>query len=139
MMVWSERYPSVAALRREVDALVESFVEVLLARVPADELRGIYLKGSAKKEWTSPVDYVPELSDVDIHVFFRDAADVERRLGSTEVALGIQSDVEERYLSKVASPVHFPRPQVVILNYVLQQPERKTAHLLPFLSADLSA
>lgn len=29
---------------------------------------GIYGKGSAFKEWSSPLDYVPEISDLDIHI-----------------------------------------------------------------------
>ena len=122
MEPWSDRYPDVETLRREVDALAESFVEALLARAPADDVRGIYLKGSARKDWASPVDYVPELSDVDIHIFFREAADGRRRLGSASLGLEVQAEVEQAYLRKIASPVHFPRPQLVVLNDLLEQP-----------------
>ena len=65
---WPVNYPSKSALRREVQAAIDSWVEVLLDRLPDGAVRGIYFKGSAQKAWDSPVDYVPELSDVDLHL-----------------------------------------------------------------------
>lgn len=41
------------------DALVDRF---------GDRISHIWVKGSAQKRWDGPVDYVPELSDVDIHL-----------------------------------------------------------------------
>ncbi len=120
---WTDGYPSAVSLRQEVDAMLESFVEVLLDRIPDAEVAGIYFKGSAQKHWDSPVDYVPELSDVDIHLLFRDASDAPRRLGSVEAGLAIQYRVEEAYHAKVASPIHVPRPQLTILNNLLQDPD----------------
>lgn len=119
---WTDRYPSPESLRREVSAMVESFVEVLLDRIPASEIAGIYFKGSAQKDWDSPVDYVPELSDVDIHLLFRDSSDIGRRL-TIEGALGIQSQVEDVYRKKAPSPIHIPRPQITMLNHLLQEPD----------------
>ena len=52
--------------------MVASIVEALLRQIPSSEVAGIYFKGSAQKRWDSPVDYVPEVSDVDIHVLLRD-------------------------------------------------------------------
>ena len=64
---WNHHYPDPGKLRHEINHMADSFVEVLLDDIPSQEIRGIYLKGSAQKEWDSPVDYVPEISDVDIH------------------------------------------------------------------------
>ncbi len=65
---WPDDYPDKTALKREARAMAEAFAEALLAHVPSEHVAGIYWKGSAQKEWTTPIDYVPELSDVDIHV-----------------------------------------------------------------------
>jgi len=120
---WTDRFPDQAALRAEVRALVEAFVEVILARIPHDEIAAIYFKGSARKQWDSPLDYVPEISDVDIHLLMRNEGDVERRLGAVAQTLPFAADVERAYLAKVKSPLHFPRPQVTIVNKLLSDPD----------------
>ena len=117
--VWSSHYPDPGALKLEALHMVEAFTKVLLEEVPRSQIEGIYCKGSVLKDWDSPLDYVPELSDVDIHLLFRDDGAEEEYLGSIERALHIQAAVEERYLSKVPQPLHVPRPQLVILNRLL--------------------
>ena len=101
--------------------MAEAYVETLLDVIPPTEIRGIYLKGSARKKWDSPIDYVPEVSDVDMHIdFHRDEAWPEY-LGTVDQALRVQSGAERRYLSKVRSPLHTPRPQVLVLNQVMSE------------------
>ncbi len=119
---WTDKYPSAEALRREVSAMVDTWVEVLLDRIPRSEIAGIYLKGSAQKNWDSPVDYVPELSDVDIHLLFRDSSCVGKWL-TVENALEIQALVEDAYRKKISSPLHVPRPQLTLLNHLKEDPE----------------
>lgn len=102
--------------------MVETWVEVLLDRLPRSEIAGIYFKGSAQKDWDSPLDYVPELSDVDLHLLFRDSSHVERRL-TVESALEIQALVEDSYAKKVRAPIHVPRPQLMILNHLMEEPD----------------
>ena len=94
--------------------MVEAFTEVLLEEVPRSEIEGIYCKGSVLKDWDSPLDYVPELSDVDIHLLLCDDGAEERYLGSVEQALRIQSRVEERYFSRAPQRLHVPRTQLLI-------------------------
>jgi len=118
---WDDSYPDQEVLKTEVDSLVQAFVGVLLEEIPRAEVEGIYFKGSAQKEWESPLDYVPELSDVDIHLLFADDLAVERHLGSARQALHIQSQVEGKYFSKVANPLHIPRPQLIVLNLLWRQ------------------
>ena len=120
---WPDDYPSPASVRKEVDAMVASIAEALLRRIPASQIAGIYFKGSAQRRWDSLLDYVPEISDVDVHVLFRDDESVARRLGTVEEALAIQSHIEAAYRAKVASPLHTPRPQLTILNHLLRDPE----------------
>src|SRR5699024_3931053 len=71
---WSDRYTDPAAIRREADAMSSAYVTAMREAIPDDQIEGIYLKGSATKPWESPLDYVPELSDVDIHLLLRDGA-----------------------------------------------------------------
>lgn len=118
---WDDHYPEKAVLRREVRCMADSFAEVLLEAIAEPEIAGIYLKGSAQKDWDSPIDYVPELSDVDIHLLFADDALVEKHLGTSEQAMRIQAEVEKRYFRKLVDPVHVARPQLIVLNQLVKQ------------------
>ena len=101
--------------------MVESFVEVLLAEIPSGKIQGMYLKGSGQKAWDSPIDYVPEISDVDIHVQFYDDDAWRGRLGVFDQAMKIHREVERAYLSRVREPLHLPRPQLIVVNRMVQQ------------------
>lgn len=116
---WGSRYPDPRILKTETACMAEAFTEVLLEEIPNSEIEGIYCKGSAVKDWDSPLDYVPEMSDVDIHILFRDDSAEDRYLGSVGQAVHVQARVEERYFSKVPQPLHVPRPQLLVLNRLL--------------------
>ena len=68
--------------------MAKCFRDELLHLIPEGEIRAIYLKGSAVKAWESPLDYVPEISDVDMHVWFRDDPSWSRYLGTVSQAPG---------------------------------------------------
>ncbi len=116
---WSGQYPDPRVLKTEAFFMAEAFAEVLLEEIPNPDIEGIYCKGSVMKDWDSPLDYVPELSDVDIHLLFHDDSSIERYLGSVVQAVHIQSRIEERYFSKVPGPLHVPMPQLTLLNDLL--------------------
>jgi len=118
---WDERYPDPAALRREVECMVTSYVDALFGKIPEAEVAGIYFKGSAQKEWDSPLDYVPELSDVDVHLLFDEDEAEAKYLGTPEQALELQAAAEAAYFAGVPDPVHVPRPQLLILNSVISE------------------
>ena len=120
---WNHHYPDPVMLRHEINRMADSFVEVLLDDIPSQEIRGIYLKGSAQKDWDTPVDYVPEISDVDIHIKFSSDAHWRQFVGTVPQGMAIQRKVESLYLSKVAQPVHTPRPQLVIFNKMVHEIE----------------
>ena len=120
---WNHHYPDPEMLRDEINHMADSFVEVLLDDIPSQEIRGIYLKGSAQKEWDTPVDYVPELSDVGIHIKFYSDALWPQYVGTVPQAMAIQRKVESLYLSKVAHPVHTPRPQLLVVNKIVDEIE----------------
>ena len=132
---WNAHYPDPQRLRHEINSIAESFVEVLLDEIPPREIRGVYLKGSGHKEWDSPIDYVPEISDVDIHIQFHDGAVWRQYMGTVPQAMGIQRKVESLYLSKLSEPLHMPRPQLMIVNKLMHELEfvhsrRRTVRVL---------
>ena len=132
---WNAHYPDPQRLRHEANCMAESFAEVLLDAIPPDRIQGVYLKGSAQKPWDSPIDYVPEIGDVDVHIQFY-ADDASRHyLGTVPKAMEIQRQVEVRYRSKVDQPLHTPRPQLVVVNdfvrkQVFVHSPRSTARVL---------
>jgi hypothetical protein len=133
--LWSSHYPDPRVLKTEAVCMMEAFREVLLEEIPNSEIEGIYCKGSVLKDWDSSLDYVPELSDVDIHLLFHDDVAFEKYLGSVAQAMHIQSRVEERYFSKVPEPLHVLLPQLTLLNDLLHDgdyvhPPRKTVSVL---------
>ncbi len=113
MSTWPEDCPP-ERLRAETVAMAAAWAEVLVARLPG-RVRGVYWKGSALKAWDSPIDYVPGLSDVDIHLLLTDDAD-EAQLDSMDVALEVNAAVLEAYAARLPDPLHIPKPQLVIAN-----------------------
>ena len=63
---WDDGYPDPSIVRSEVEAMVDA-VTGALTETLGDALTGLWLKGSVSRTWDSPLDYVPELSDVDFH------------------------------------------------------------------------
>lgn len=101
-------------LRLETRAMADAWVEVLTARL-GTRVRAIHWKGSALKAWDSPIDYVPGLSDVDIHLLLADDGD-EAALDALDVALEVNARVLEAFRRRVPDPLHVPKPQLVIAN-----------------------
>ena len=107
----------------EAECLAECFRDQLLALIPAEEIRAIYLKGSVVKPWESPLDYVPEVSDVDLHVWFHDDAAWPRYLGTVPQALAVQEGVEALFAARIPQPLHEPRPQLIVMNKMMAERE----------------
>ena len=103
--------------------MAECFRDRLLEVIPRTEIRGIYFKGSAVKDWETPLDYVPEVSDVDMHIWFHDDAAWPRYLGTVHQALEVSAGVEALFAARMAHPLHEPRPQLVILNKMMAEIE----------------
>ena len=83
---------------------------------------GIYAKGSATRAWDTVIDYVPEISDVDIHVWLVDEPSAQPVLQDLDVALAIQADLERRYKEAIHVPLHVPRPQIMLLKTLAEDP-----------------
>jgi hypothetical protein len=118
---WPADYPA-STLRAETRAMADAWVEVLLARLPTGALRGVHLKGSTVKPWDSPIDYVPHMSDVDVHVLLA-ADEDESYLDGIDIALEVNVAVLAAYRRRVPSALHLPRPQMVIANRLDHDPD----------------
>jgi hypothetical protein len=94
-----------------ISAVTEALIEAF-----GDALAGLWLKGSGAKPWDSPLDYVPEISDVDFHV--RVSGPDAAKSGEIDFALALHAAVEERFLAAVPSPTHTPRPQFLSIDQV---------------------
>lgn len=117
--VWPAACPP-ERLRLETRAMADAWVEVLTDRL-GSRVRAIHWKGSALKAWDSPIDYVPGLSDVDIHLLLADKAD-EAALDAVDVALEVNAAVLEDFRRRVPDPLHVPKPQLVIANRLDREP-----------------
>lgn len=124
MRTWDETYPSKTQLRLETEAMQQSALEALLYSLGEQAFVGIYAKGSAVKAWDSPLDYVPELSDVDLQLALQDPD----TLNNLELALGIQADLERRFFARVPQPLHLPRPQIQVINRHLDSKTFSPSH-----------
>ena len=120
---WDSRYPDRDRLRMEAECLSECFRDQLLSLIPEGEIRAIYLKGSVVKRWESALDYVPEVSDVDMHVWFHDDAAWPKYLGTVPQALEVQRGVEARFAARISRPLHEPRPQLIVMNKMMAEHE----------------
>jgi hypothetical protein len=99
--------------------MAEAWAEVLVGRLPPRAVRGVYFKGSALKPWDSPIDYVPGLSDVDVHVLLGDDRD-EAHLNAIDIALEVNAAVLATYRRRAPAALHLPRPQLVLANRLEQ-------------------
>lgn len=121
-VTWDSSYPDPARLRREVDAMIAAYVDTLLDATPQGKIVGIYLKGSARKTWDTPLDYVPEVSDVDIHIMLETEA-AASYLMPIDRAVEIAAAAMRRYREAITDPLHVPRPQLLIANFLYSQPD----------------
>lgn len=101
--------------RRDVDAAITVWREVIEERL-GDRIMYAVLKGSATKPWETPADYVPVISDLDIHIGTKGGQPLfppsrEGFLYSLDTA----RIIEERFLELCPRHLHIPRPQVVVM------------------------
>ncbi|MBY8998426.1 MAG: hypothetical protein KGD60_11900 [Candidatus Thorarchaeota archaeon] len=103
---------------------IECALEVWAGTLPqffGSRLEYVYAKGSATKPWDSHIDYVPTISDVDIHIGLKDD---EPLLGNTpddfDLAVSLSRQCEEEFLRRRPNHLHVPRMQVIETRFLLQ-------------------
>jgi hypothetical protein len=125
--------------------MADAFVNALFEVLARDDVRSITAKGSSRKPWDSPIDYVPEFSDVDIHVLFTAPPDPDRYYLSLEQGLRMQESLEQGYSRRVPNPIHIPRLQFIPVNVMEREPlfvpsPASTVHVLygePYLPPEI--
>lgn len=109
-------------LRDEVEACIEVWGEIF-TRLFDDRVEYAYARGSAIKDWDTPIDYVPLLSDVDIHIKLTGASKLfEWADDPFHRSVTVSQAYEGKYLERIPEPVHIPRTQLVVLNSLLEDP-----------------
>lgn len=108
--------PIAEALRVEAEGMAHAYVSALSSAAPDGAIAGVYAKGSTCRPWNSLIDYVPELSDVDIHV--RLARGYEGLADSIDFALDVGEAALAEYVDRFPSHRHIPRPQVTFLQHL---------------------
>jgi hypothetical protein len=93
-----------------------------------NELVYAYAKGSALKQWESAIDYVPILSDVDIHLKVKDMFQFQEIL-TLEKAFSFSEKYKQVFETKQKNKtnifsqiIHLPRFQIMIMNQLLEDP-----------------
>ena len=118
----ASQYP-LTRIRKEVDSCIEIWKTVLEDWFPV-ELEYAYAKGSCIKLWDSPIDYVPILSDVDIHIKqVNNIYPFENSFNGFKDALKLSEVYEDRFLEMHPDPLHIPRTQIVRVDPHLDDPE----------------
>lgn len=104
--------------REDVECALEIWGEIL-PKFFDSRLEYIYAKGSATKSWDSHVDYVPIVSDVDIHV---KTVDDDELFGHNKDAfdLGMKLSLhcEDEFLRRKPDHLHVPRMQVTEIHFL---------------------
>ncbi|MHA1935618.1 MAG: hypothetical protein ACW97A_10065 [Candidatus Thorarchaeota archaeon] len=99
--------------RADVETCIEVWKEIL-ERL---DIEYAYAKGSATKKWESPIDYVPEISDVDIHIFLKDDTSLLQPSNEFADAMNLSATYERRFHEVQQEPLHMPRSQIMLISH----------------------
>ena len=106
--------------RDDTRVAMEVWAEIL-PQFFGSRLEYVYVKGSALKPWDSHIDYVPTISDVDIHLGLKDDQPL---FGNTpndfDTAVSLSRQCEEEFLRRRPDHLHVPRMQVIETRFLLQ-------------------
>jgi hypothetical protein len=98
----------------------------LLPEFLGSRLESMYTKGSASKPWDSHIDYVPTISDVDIHITLKNDKPLFSSYSEDfDKAIEISRQCEEEFIRRRPNHLHIPRMQVIETRF-LQQHDRYT-------------
>ena len=99
--------------KKDVEAAITVWGELIPERM-GDRIHYAMLKGSVLKSWESLVDYVPVISDLDIHIgTINDQPIFPQNRNGFLYSLETTKLYEERFNALRPDHIHIPRPQVV--------------------------
>jgi len=102
--------PKTLELRQEIDIALQIWKELLEDKA----IDYAYVTGSAVKPWDSMIDYVPEISDVDLHLKF--TTDTRYMFTDLQEVSEMTQYYETRFYEQIPEAIHLPRFQLVHLN-----------------------
>jgi len=99
--------------RNDVESCIEIWTDIFEENYN-EKIEYMYSKGSATKEWESLIDYVPIISDVDIHIKIHEDATLFENLTDAFInSIGISQTYEDIFVEKNTNHLHVPRTQIV--------------------------
>lgn len=106
--------------KADTNCAVEIWAEIL-PQFFGSRLDYVYAKGSALKNWDSHIDYVPTISDVDIHIGLKDDEPLFRNNPDDfDLAVSLSRQCEDEFLRRRPNNFHIPRMQVIETRFLLQ-------------------
>lgn len=116
-------------LKRDIDIAIVTWKNLLI-KYSQHEIEYIYVKGSSVKTWDSNIDYVPQLSDIDIHIKVKDDKTSSLMNPTVEQSLLFSREFEENFKNTCINLkhqfIHIPRIQIVIINKISKKLEQFT-------------
>ncbi len=100
--------------REDIEIAISIWTDILSSK--DRRVKAAYVKGSAIKVWESPIDYVPFVSDLDIHVHLPEGASLFHPQEYFLDAMDISEEYEARFIETHPDCLHTPRPQVLPVN-----------------------
>ena len=104
--------------RKEVDSCLETWKSILEENY-SKSIEYAYAKGSATKKWESYIDYVPVLSDVDIHIKVLNHSNFFDDENSFHESVNISETYETRFIEDNPNYFHIPRTQIICINKIV--------------------
>lgn len=111
-------------LKNDIHNIIQIWKNILIDHYDG-HLDLIYVKGSSCKAWNSLIDYVPILSDVDIHYRIKEpyVDSLEDFFSSIEISVQISKQFEDLFHKINPHYLHVPRVQILLVNKVEKDPK----------------
>ncbi|MHA1202934.1 MAG: hypothetical protein ACTSQ4_10490 [Candidatus Heimdallarchaeaceae archaeon] len=116
----SEHSKYMKQARKEVDSCLNIWKEIFEENY-SKSLEFAYAKGSATKNWDTYIDYVPVLSDVDIHLKVNKHSSFLSDDNSFYESVNISEMYETRFLEQNPNNFHLPRTQVIKIDDIVDK------------------
>ena len=112
-----------AQAKTDIDYSLEIWKNLLINEFN-ENIKYAYAKGSAVKPWDSPLDYVPILSDLDIHIKMGNNYEIFQNVPDPIAkSLDISEKYEYNFKQKFPNSLHLPRTQLVSIDHLETLPE----------------
>ncbi len=105
--------------KEDVKGCLDIWTELLVEKFQG-EIEYMYAKGSATKPWETFIDYVPILSDVDIHIKLKENVEFLSDESSIYSAVQLPEIYENQFTDNFPSHLHIPRVQIVNISHLLE-------------------